>query len=250
MCFGFHKDDFIDILTPLLIEVDIKAYKYIDGAEQESRNGNLPEALEKYRRALDNLNVKEEGSEEVRLGPEVIEAIKLLRQDINDRVRDIEALVELQRPTTAKSTSLSGTILMNKNSSSQNVASVRPWDVFRGGNPAAGMQVDPLLLKILNKLQNEIIAKLEDKIIEKDCRKGQTIESIVNQSLMQFGKDLAVYEQKNYKEFNARLEKANNENKKLSNQIVKLRERWDSLVESAKQRRTRQQDNLNGNNSG
>lgn len=204
--------------------------------------------MEKYRHALDNLIVKEEGAEEVRLGPEVVEAIKLLRQDINDRVRDIEALVELQRPTTAKSTSLSGTILMNLNSSSQNVASVRPWDVVRGGNPAAGMQVDPLLLKILNKLQNEIIAKLEEKIVEK--HKGQSIESIVNQSLMQFGKDLAIYEQKNYKEFNARLEKANNENKKLSNQIVKLRERWDSLVESAKQRRTRQQDNLNGNNSG
>lgn len=62
----------------------------------------------------------------------------------------------------------------------------------------------------------------------------------IAQQFSQFRKELALYEQKKSKDYNARLEQAIAENKKLSNQILKLRGRWDSLVESAKQRRSRQ----------
>lgn len=193
---------------------------------------------------MEKLSIDEEDNKGDRLGPEVGEAIQLLKQDVKERIHEIEGLLELQRPSTAKSASLSGTMLMNMNSSLQNISKVRPWETVRGGNSTGGLPIDPLLNKILNKLQSEMLAKLGEKINDKDFQKGQGIEAIINQNLMQFTKDLALYEQKKYKEFNGRLEKANSENKKLSTQIIKLRERWDSLVESAKQRRTRQQANL------
>lgn len=197
------------------------------------------EALSKYESALKCLNPEEDDKETERWSPEVVQAIKLLRQDLRERVRDIEALIDLQRPSTAKSSAISTSVLLSANPSSPNMSSIR------GGSHAIGIQPDPLLVKIMNKLQIDLVAKID----ENNDKKSQKTEAIINQHLIQFMKDLSLYEQKKYKEFNARLEKANNENKKLSNQIVKLRERWDSLVESAKQRRTRQQENLNEVNS-
>ncbi|CCD24384.1 Atg38p NDAI_0D00700 [Naumovozyma dairenensis CBS 421] len=54
-----------------------------------------------------------------------------------------------------------------------------------------------------------------------------------------FRKELGFYEQKKFSEYDTNLDNLIKENKKLLNQIVKLRERWDSLVESAKQRRNK-----------
>lgn len=176
------------------------------------------------------------------LSPEVREAIRLLRQDVNERIRDMETLVDLQKPAVSPNTQMPMSTLLSMNSSIQGMSKTRSWDGGRNGNDTTGMQTEPFLGRILNKLQSNLICKIEEQMKTKDGKNGPSVESIVNQQLLQFRKDLALYEQKKIRDYTSRLEQANKENRKLSNQIVKLRERWDSLVESAKQRRTRQQE--------
>ncbi|QLQ79151.1 hypothetical protein HG537_0B04990 [Torulaspora globosa] len=147
----------------------------------------------------------------------------------------METLVEIQKPVASQQVPVPVSTL---NSSMQGMSKTRSWD-GRNGNETSGLQMEPFLGRILSKLQSNLTTRIEERIKDKD---GVSVESIVNQQLVQFRKDLAVYEQRKIREYTSRLEQANKENRKLSHQIVRLRERWDSLVESAKQRRIRQQE--------
>lgn len=52
---------------------------------------------------------------------------------------------------------------------------------------------------------------------------------------------MLIYEQRRTREYQIKVEHLNKDVKKLSSQNSKLKERWDSLVESARQRKNRQQ---------
>ena len=76
-----------------------------------------------------------------------------------------------------------------------------------------------------------ITSKQTDKVIKNE----------VAQQFAQFRRELSVYEQKKSRDYEAKSEQVMKENKKLLNQVNRLKERWDSLVESAKQKRNQQQ---------
>lgn len=195
-----------------------------------------------YKSASGVLNDSTDEKNGQELSPEVRDAINLLRQDVNERIRDMETLVEYQKPLSSQNASMPVSTLLTINSSMQGMSKTRSWEGGRNGNDTASLQMEPFLGRILGMLQNNLITKIEEQMKGKDIKGVSSIEAIVNQQLVQFRKELAVYEQKRIRDFTNRLDQANKENRKLSNQIVKLRERWDSLVESAKQRRTRQQE--------
>lgn len=81
---------------------------------------------------------------------------------------------------------------------------------------------------------------MESKV--KEVKNSNNSEMKINLRLEQFKKELVLYEQNKFKEYGMKIDQVAKENKKLSNEIGRLRERWDSLVESAKQRRDKQRD--------
>ncbi|EJT42365.1 YLR211C-like protein [Saccharomyces kudriavzevii IFO 1802] len=137
-----------------------------------------------------------------------------------------------------KNNMLIGTVILNNKASINGVGNTRNWDnsVYQDTlNPIN----DPVLISILNRLQsnlnNDIQLKVEGEKIPKNS------EMKINLRLEQFMKELVLYEEKKFKEYGIKIDQVTKENKKLSNEIGRLRERWDSLVESAKQRRDKQQ---------
>ncbi|KAG0662729.1 hypothetical protein C6P45_001056 [Maudiozyma exigua] len=67
------------------------------------------------------------------------------------------------------------------------------------------------------------------------------INEEVQQHMEQFRKELSWYEQRRIEEYENRIEQTENDNKKLSLQVERLKQRWDSLVESAKERKKTRQ---------
>ncbi|AQZ12083.1 YLR211C [Zygosaccharomyces parabailii] len=205
----------------------IDVYNSINTAEKQTRNGDLPEALKQYKQALELLaNLKCQGT-----SSEIVHALELLRQDIDSRIKELESLQERRNPIASKN----GTV----RNSSVSLAKTRSWDNSRNMGNGLGSSSDPLLISILSKLQANLTNSMSEQCKE-DPHVLKEFDSRIAQQFSQFRKELALYEQKKSKDYNARLEQAVAENKKLSNQILKLRGRWDSLVESAKQRRSRQ----------
>ncbi|CDF91258.1 ZYBA0S10-03246g1_1 [Zygosaccharomyces bailii CLIB 213] len=205
----------------------IDVYNSINTAEKQTRNGDLPEALKQYKHALALLaNLKCQGT-----SSEIVHALELLRQDIDSRIKELENLQERRNPMTPKNGAV--------RNSSVSLAKTRSWDNSRNMGSGLGSSSDPLLISILGKLQSNLINSISEQCKE-DPQVLKELDGRIAQQFSQFRKELALYEQKKSKDYNARLEQAIAENKKLSNQILKLRGRWDSLVESAKQRRSRQ----------
>lgn len=167
-------------------------------------------------------------------------AIQLLRQDIDARIKEIDNLIEGQKPVSAATVAA---VAKNGSLGSSVVSSAktRSWENPRNlSSPVVGPPGDSLLASIFGKLQVNLVNSICEQFKEGDAEVVDELDEKVRQQLVRFKKDLGLYEQKKSKDYNIRLEQAINENKKLSNQILKLRGRWDSLVESAKQRRSRQ----------
>lgn len=188
------------------------------------------------------MNPSNENLDSGHLSAEVNHAVELLRQDIDARIRELESIIELQKPTISKNASAIGSVVLNMSPPMQGMGKTRSWQSAREGSAVNGLNTDPVLASILNKLQSNLTSSFSERLNDVDNESAQGIEAKVGQHIARFSRELGLYEQKKFKEYNVKLDQAIKENKKLSNQIVKLRERWDSLVESAKQRRNRQQD--------
>lgn len=196
----------------------------------------MSESLGSYKHAVELLN----GLECQGVSLEIIHAIQLLRQDIDARIKELESLIEGQKPVSAATVAA---VAKNGSLASSTVsnAKTRSWDGPRNlSSPTMGPPGDPLLASLFGKLQANLVNSICEEFKEEDPHVVGELENRVRQQLLRFKKELGLYEQKKSKDYNVRLEQAINENKKLSNQILKLRGRWDSLVESAKQRRSRQ----------
>lgn len=196
----------------------------------------MTESLSCYKRAMELLN----GIGCQGVSAEIIHAIQLLRQDIDARIKELESLIEDQKPV---STTAVGAVTKNGSLTNSTIsnAKTRNWDNPRSlGSSVMGPSGDPLLASIFGKLQVNLVNSVRNQFKEEDPHVVNELDNNVRQQLVRFKKELGLYEQKKSKDYNIRLEQVINENKKLSNQILKLRGRWDSLVESAKQRRSRQ----------
>lgn len=164
-------------------------------------------------------------------------AIQLLQEDIASKVRELERMHQRQQQY-QKTSALNGnnsTMLAMRTPSSSTI--LRNLDTS-GSSNNNNLNMDPLLGCITAKLQNSLVSSLLSKF--GDTYDSGELESLMTQHVTQFKRDIAIFEQRKFKDYEVRLEQLIKENKKLSNQIVKLKTRWDSLVESAKQKRNLQ----------
>lgn len=177
--------------------------------------------------------------DENKLGTDVNQALVLLKEDIIMRNRQLDTLIKMKDNNTGLQTNrnipMVNSVILNNNSISNVTDSI--WNISNNG-----AILDPIVNKLMNNVEANLIKSMTKllKNEKKNCD-DEEISSIVNLQVLILKKELNIYEQKKCKEFNLLLEQSINENKKLSNQILKLRERWDSLVESAKQRKDRKQ---------
>lgn len=177
-------------------------------------------AIQEYRKAikqLDYINETEDLPENVQY------AVTLLHDDILLRVKELGVLQEVQSNSESS----------ESGSNSSISRFVSDGSLYPNGNSV--LISDPLLLSITSKLENSVMC-----LINASEDPGSVSKTEIMQQFSQFKRELTVYEQKKSKDYEGKMEQVIKENKKLSNQVNRLKERWDSLVESAKQKRNQQ----------
>ncbi|KAL3230164.1 hypothetical protein RNJ44_01527 [Nakaseomyces bracarensis] len=215
-------------------------YDLIRQAEQKCRNGSLNEASEIFKQALDTLDTDTLNPSNI--DGAVLEAVQLLRDDLTLRIKELQICIK-ETPKEEK------TIESRKNSASvihsaltnNNLAASRYWDGSRN-NLEGSMNVltDPVMNSFFNKLQNSMLEIISDAKSE-----GSNVNELNSTAVFridQFKKEMLIYEQRKMREHHMKLEQYAQENKRLVIRNAKLKERWDNLVESALQRKNRQQE--------
>lgn len=182
------------------------------------RENAFKNSIQSYQMAQSELNRLNSDSD---LSLDVRNALELLKKDIHFRIRELELL---------KEASANDSIVSLSNISLPRVADA---SAFPNGNST--VLTDPLLISITNKLENNLLHFINPDKTDKIAI------SEISQQVNQLRRELCLYEQRKFKEYDLKLEQVMKENKKLSNQVVRLKERWDGLVESAKLKRNQQQ---------
>ncbi|KAL2711159.1 Autophagy-related protein 38 [Kluyveromyces marxianus] len=192
----------------------------IEDAESFIKSNKVVVAIQEYRKAikqLDYINETEDLPENVQY------AVTLLHDDILLRVKELGVLQEVQSNSESS----------ESGSNSSISRFVSDGSLYPNGNSV--LISDPLLLSITSKLENSVM-----RLINASEDPGSVSKTEIMQQFSQFKRELTVYEQKKSKDYEGKMEQVIKENKKLSNQVNRLKERWDSLVESAKQKRNQQ----------
>lgn len=219
-----------------------EVYTIIENAEQECRKGDFANARVKYQQAIEVLGPQNENLAQNELSSDVTQAIDLLKQDMTAKIQELELLIDKRSPEEnsigmLNNNMLIGSVILNNKTSINGVGNTRKWDNSIYQNSLNPLN-DPILISILNRLQFNLNNDMESKV--KGVKNPNNLEMKTNLRLEQFKKELVLYEQNKFKEYGMKIDQIAKENKKLSNEIGRLRERWDSLVESAKQRRDKQ----------
>ncbi|KAG0685279.1 hypothetical protein C6P41_000372 [Kluyveromyces marxianus] len=195
-------------------------FECIKDAESFIKSNKVVVAIQEYRKAikqLDYINETEDLPENVQY------AVTLLHDDILLRVKQLGVLQEVQSNSESS----------ESGSNSSISRFVSDGSLYPNGNSV--LISDPLLLSITSKLENSVM-----RLINASEDPGSVSKTEIMQQFSQFKRELTVYEQKKSKDYEGKMEQVIKENKKLSNQVNRLKERWDSLVESAKQKRNQQ----------
>lgn len=248
-------------------------YKLIESAEQETKRGNLDNSIKYYKQTLKQINEISKDTIKDDLPSNVIEAVLILQKDITETIRDIQNILDIEqeaatppdktrappRITTkpsvqsinraahsrqpSNSTNFNsdylGSMYLKMNPSVNNIGGTKMWEsnisTGRTGSPN-----DPFLLGIMNKMENNMVAEMTRVQTVSDSKQTQIqIEQAVHKHVEQFKREVAWYEQKKFVEYDTKMKQLEKENKKLQSKVEWLRLRWDSLVESAKERRNK-----------
>lgn len=198
--------------TQILTVTDepLKIYEIIERAELQLRERKLDEATKAYEMSLASIkhfNSENDGPAAI---PNVKEAINLLEKDICRRIRDIERL--------------------NKLNTQQKVLD----------NDGARIPYEPMLASRLELFKSNLFNLFKEKTNPRTGVSWSDIEVLFSQEVSQLFASIAVMDQQRYRESDLKIEQLSKENKKLTAHIAKLKERWDSLVESARQKRNQQ----------
>ncbi|CCK68713.1 Atg38p KNAG_0B02700 [Huiozyma naganishii CBS 8797] len=228
-----------------------QTYQLIENAEQQIKRGNLNESLKYYRQSVNEINkvilrLNSEHPDEV--NDEVIESIEILKRDVSQTMFDLENFIKAQRAVSKGSTvknsinmNMMGSMLLSIKPSMNNVNRPSPTSEQSGDGEGNNFVSDPILTGILNKLQTNLFALTADtKGVGVDGRGTKNANLEVSHHIEQFKRELSWYEQKKFSEYDSRLERTRKENRKLLQEVEKLKDRWNNLVESAKQRRNRE----------
>ncbi|SCU93723.1 LAMI_0E15368g1_1 [Lachancea mirantina] len=199
---------------------DQNAFKsvYLEAAQLLLRDRRYDKATIMYERALKSTQTLQEISEKEQDSEHVRQALSLVGDDIQNRVKELKLLEQAAQEVAQDSQNQSDrseitamTALREKSWTDSNFATV----------------IETYRTSLLNLLKVQL---------ETDSR-FSTLEDIVNQNVISLLSDMGMLEQRRVAQYEAKVEHLARENKKMSNQIVKLKERWGSLVESARQKR-------------
>lgn len=203
-------------------------YDHIEAAEQLSRERNYQSAVKEYEHALTDLQALEK---QLGTNGKLKHAMILLREDIQIKIKELEQW-ELRQPSAGLGAGLS------PNRKNSPVRGPEATSHLSNGVPIA----DPFLASIINKLQTNILQTLSQRLAGEGKPMGkQELEAVVSPQMTQFQKEMTVFEQRKFREYDSKMDQLLKENRKLSNQVIRLKDRWDSLVESAKQKRNQQE---------
>lgn len=207
------------------------------------------------------------------LSDDVIEALEILRKDISQTIYEIQNILNVDgEPKEATNladdynkssqklgdslinspmkniplnngnnynSNLMGSIYLKMKPSLNNMVGTKVWEnMVKNDNFTPNN--DPLFLSITNKMQNNLTTTIRKMVSGLNRNiSSQALEEQINQHIEQFKKELSWYEQNKFAEYDNKTLQLERENRKLLNQVEKLRQRWESLVESARQRRNK-----------
>lgn len=218
----------------------MQVYELISSAEQETRNGNLHKSIAEYKDALTEVNSISAALEPKYDSPEVIAAVNILRNDLLQTIYNMELLKSNQKALSKdhsnKSTLDMESMFLSMKPSMNNIYKsnlLRP-DANQITNDTTN---DPILNNLLLKLNHNLLDTIGKNNLAHP-KDEKDVSSEINRHIDQFKKELYWYEQKKVSEYDIQLKNILQENKKLNIQITKLRDRWNGLVESAKQKRS------------
>ncbi|SCU99265.1 LAFA_0G22980g1_1 [Lachancea sp. 'fantastica'] len=187
-------------------------YELIANAELKVREHNFEESINVYLetvKLIEEFESKNKGFDQVE---DVKTAIELLKIDIESKVWELQQLNLRAKTPAAKP---------------DNVAAVK--------NPMTTTESPQTFVEnVLNLVRSK--TELKPGASVHDLETGIAAETT------QLLRGLSWVDQQRSKEYEARIEELCTENKQLTTQIHKLKERWDSLVESARQKRNQQND--------
>ena len=163
-----------------------------------------------------------------------------LLQSITDIKKD-PAVIPVESPDSngINTQNYMGSIYMRLNNSMIQSGGARMWE-----NDKVAPNGDPIFTGIINKLQNNIHVAINNNLEKSNSSldsQRRIINEEVQQHMEQFKKEISWYEQRRIMEYENRIEQTENDNKKLTLQVERLKQRWDSLVESAKERKKTKQ---------
>lgn len=215
-------------------------YELIRQAEQKCRNGNLNDASTIFKQALATLD--SESLNPKNIDGAVLEAVHLLRDDLTLRIKELQICInETPKEEKVIHKRQNNAAVIQSALNNNNLAASRYWDGNRNGlEGSMNVLTDPVMNAFFSKLQSSMLEIIEEAKDEKTDVNELNSTAIFR--IDQFKKEMLIYEQRKLREYQMKIEQITQENKKLSIRNAKLKERWDNLVESALQRKNRQQD--------
>ncbi|CEP62558.1 Atg38p LALA0_S05e08306g [Lachancea lanzarotensis] len=187
-------------------------YELIANAELKVREHNFEESINVYQetvKLIEELESKNEGFKQIE---DVKTAIDLLKIDIEGKISELQQLKLRAATPTAKPDYVAAVELPKASSDSPQTF------------------VEKILTLVRSKTELKPGVSIYD------------LESGIAREAAQLLQGLSWVGQQRSKEYEAKIEQMCAENKQLTTQIHKLKERWESLVESARQKRNQQHD--------
>lgn len=157
----------------------------------------------------------------------VLDSVMSLKKNVQQNMFDIDFFLKEQARSDDDFDKLNseGTILHSRNNIAEN-------------EHGKDMNNDVILNDILDKLQVNLVIASQKLLKDKSMTRDE-YRMLVNKHVEQFKKELHWYEDRKNHYFEIIIDDKVEDNKKLQMQNDKLHERWNSLVESARERRNR-----------
>lgn len=168
------------------------------------------------------------------LDTNILESVELLKTNVSQVIFDLSNLPKEQEETPTSKEMVNCSILQRRNIIRDSLNSTTLQQDLNKLSP----ENDILLSMIMNKLQKNLLDT--SSLLTTTPKSNEEKEQIFIRHIEQFKKELVWYEKKKFSQYDTDLSTLTKENAKLRQQVEKLRDRWNNLVESARQKREHQ----------
>lgn len=168
------------------------------------------------------------------LDSNIVESVELLKTNVSQVIFDLNNLPkEQEEPPTAKEI-VNCSVLQRRSIIRESLNSTTSQRDLNKLSP----ENDILLGMIMNKLQKSLLDT--SSLFTTTPKSNEERAQMFIRHIEQFKKELIWYEKKKFSQYDIDLTTLTKENAKLQQQVEKLRDRWNNLVESARQKREHQ----------